>query len=132
MDENLRTQLIDFGHANFFNVDCPKPTNPNEMFATYGTKLFCSPEIRSGMRYRGPEADIYALGLMLYEMQYGDVPDNVQNAYYVPRGTCIFEFGRFDGFTDPLVVDLCRSMLSPDPETRPDISAVARHRLFST
>lgn len=125
LDADLRVKLIDFGHSAFYRTPT---TNPHiSPFKTYGTPLFAPPEVRSGMTYVGPEGDVYALGLMLYEMNYGDLPDNVEDAFYIPDGETPFEISVRTGFTNLRLRDLCAWMVCPDPMLRPTIQEVLQY-----
>lgn len=127
VDQEFHVKLIDFGHAAFYQTR----KNPSiRHFRNYGTPLFAPPEVRSGMSYIGPEADIYALGLILYEMNSGDLPQNLDEARYIPAGETIFEIGFRTGFFTEEVRDLCSWLLTPDPVGRPTIEQVLSHSWF--
>ncbi|KAJ1551360.1 hypothetical protein HK096_000700, partial [Nowakowskiella sp. JEL0078] len=69
VEENLRVKLIDFGTA--WTI----PTDKSEYFDTYsGTKQYASPEIIRGERYEGPPQDIWALGVLLFVLAFGEYP----------------------------------------------------------
>jgi serine/threonine protein kinase len=120
VDSHLNVKIIDFGHAAFYRT----ASNPNiAPFKSYGTPLFAAPEIRSGLGYIGPECDIYALGLMLYEATTGDLPENLEAAVYSPEAQSPFDFGSFS----PDAADLCRWMLCPDPMQRATIGDILAH-----
>ncbi|KAI3634002.1 hypothetical protein MIR68_007606 [Amoeboaphelidium protococcarum] len=128
VDADLTAKLIDFGHAAFYQTPIENPgIRP---FKSYGTPIFSPPEVRSGMTFIGPEADIYAMGMMLYEMNYGDLPDNFDEAHYVPNGPCVFEVSSDTGFPQTLVRDLVQWMLCCDPVDRPSIDQVLSHPWF--
>jgi serine/threonine protein kinase len=124
VDSNLNVQLIDFGHAAFYRND--KNTNIRP-FRSYGTPLFCPPEVRSGMTFVGPEADVYALGLMLYEMNYGDLPDNLEEVRVSTFQETPFETSFRTGFFTEEIRHLCRWMLQPNPAQRPSLRDVLCH-----
>jgi serine/threonine protein kinase len=122
--------LIDFGHASFYRSPEEHEARRQRpvMFKSYGTPVFSPPEVRSGMKFLGPEADVYALGLMLYEMTFGDLPINFDSAYFTENGSCIFSVTEAEGFYNPDLQDLILWMLSPDPMNRPTISEIQQHR----
>ena len=125
LDADLNCRLIDFGHSAFYRTPT---TNPHiSPFKSYGTPLFAPPEVRSGMTYRGPEGDVYALGLMLFEMNYGDLPDNVEDAVYLPDGESPFDISARTGFWSAHVRDLCAWMLCPDPALRATMDDIRQH-----
>jgi serine/threonine protein kinase len=129
LDENLKVTLIDFGHACFYKSPNAKDSNQQEelLFKSYGTPIFSPPETRSQLKFQGTKADVYALGLMLYEMNYGDLPYNYDQAFYEPEAECIFEFP----FGSELLRDLLNQMLQPDPEYRLDIEQALQHPWFT-
>lgn len=130
VDADLRVRLIDFGHASFFrspglngsnNGNCKQFIAP---FKSYGTMIFSPPEVRSGLTFYGPEADIYALGLMLYEMSFGDLPVGFDKVRYCRNAECPFDLSETAGFSCDKLRKLLRLMLCPDPRNRPSIQQV--------
>jgi serine/threonine-protein kinase len=91
-DGRLETRLTDFGIARVLNT--PSLTTPN---AVVGTPHYMSPEAFHGAA-ANPAADVYALGVLLYEMVSGQPP--------------------YDSDT---VADLMRRHLEGRPERRPGI-----------
>ena len=67
VDENFAVKLIDFGSccvldaSKQFNVFC-------------GTLEYASPEILLGHPYRGPEVEVWAMGVTLYTILFGEHP----------------------------------------------------------
>jgi serine/threonine protein kinase len=45
-----------------------------------GTPLYAAPELVSGIKYHGPPADIWAMGVVLYAMVCGKPPFQVSAA----------------------------------------------------
>lgn len=134
VDADLRVRLIDFGHAEFFQ----QPANNSDIchyyapvkrsvYHAYGTPLFNPPEVRSGLGFKGPEADVYALGLILFEMTFGDLPPNFESARYSEDGECIFDISQRTGFSSPSLRHLLSQMLSPNPNKRPTLHEVLKH-----
>ncbi len=64
--------LVDFGLAGMGDDD-PHP-NLTKSRMTMGTVNYMAPEQRTDAKRVGPEADIYALGVIFYEMLTGDLP----------------------------------------------------------
>ncbi|HEU4348099.1 MAG TPA: serine/threonine-protein kinase [Actinoplanes sp.] len=91
-DGRLDTRLTDFGIARVLNT--PALTTPN---AVVGTPHYMSPEAFHGAT-ANPAADVYALGILLYEMVSGHPP-----------------------YDSDSVADLMRRHLEGDPERRPGI-----------
>ncbi|KAK6635726.1 hypothetical protein RUM44_000980 [Polyplax serrata] len=82
INEKFDIKLIDFGSAAFMPQD--------ECFSKfYGTVEYCSPEVLQGNSYRGPELEIWALGVTLYILTFGenpfyDVEDTIKGQFSIP------------------------------------------------
>uniref|UniRef100_A0A1I7ZVL4 Protein kinase domain-containing protein n=1 Tax=Steinernema glaseri TaxID=37863 RepID=A0A1I7ZVL4_9BILA len=67
IDQNFNIKLIDFGSAAPFGEDL--------RFSTFcGTMEYCSPEVLIGNRYRGPELEMWSLGVLLYTLVFYNNP----------------------------------------------------------
>lgn len=115
IDNQYNVKLIDFGSASFI----PKEDEP--LFTRFlGTLQYASPEIFRGESYRGPEAEIWALGCCLYIMLSGRVPfetpdQAVRCAIREPKNT------------SNMCLNLLGWMLCKDQRDRPTIQQVASH-----
>ncbi|KAL1918926.1 uncharacterized protein VTP21DRAFT_2307 [Calcarisporiella thermophila] len=115
IDDHYRVKLIDFGSAVII------PPHGAWFDRFYGTVNYAAPEILMGHRYRAEHAEIWALGVLLYTILYGEVPfsDPLQ-AIHEP-------------FTQPRLKSspecdaLLRWMLAKQPDHRPSIDTVRRH-----
>ncbi|KAI8807921.1 kinase-like domain-containing protein [Cladochytrium replicatum] len=64
-DNNIK--IIDFGFGNTFHRD--------KTLDTYcGSPFYAAPEMIKGVRYMGPEVDIWSLGVILYALLEGKLP----------------------------------------------------------
>jgi serine/threonine protein kinase len=122
-----RVKLTDFGVAR-----AGRGTHTMKG-AVIGTPAYLAPEQLSGRLDLGPPADIYSLGMVLFEMFEGRLP---------------YPAGRRDGLVemveqrmtrqprsatriqDPQVLELVNACLSPSPSSRPQ-SAKAVHDLLA-
>ncbi|KAJ3085026.1 hypothetical protein HK102_000388, partial [Quaeritorhiza haematococci] len=116
IDRDFNVKLIDFGSAAFV------PPEADRLFDRFlGTIQYASPEILRGERYRGPEADVWALGCCLYIMLTGEVPfANPAQAMNSP----------FTPPTHPLSSechDVLRRMLDKRPASRATIFDICQH-----
>lgn len=115
IDEHYNVKLIDFGSANWI------PTDPANYFYTFnGTINYAAPEICRGNPYRGPEAEVWALGVLLYTIVAG------QNPFAGPEEIIKGHRNEFPRATR-LCGDLLRRTLHPDPVRRATIQEVRDH-----
>ncbi|KAJ3174178.1 hypothetical protein HDU88_000146 [Geranomyces variabilis] len=88
VDREFNVRLVDFGMSQF--LDSPSADAPQrrrrwisrdsqqqqqqqQRFTVYGTRPFSAPEILTGNGYLGPEADIWALGIIFYLVATGGI-----------------------------------------------------------
>nr|XP_009688822.1 PREDICTED: PAS domain-containing serine/threonine-protein kinase [Struthio camelus australis] len=65
--EDFTIKLVDFGSAAYLE--------PGKLFYTFcGTIEYCSPEVLSGKPYRGPELEMWSLGVTLYTLIFAENP----------------------------------------------------------
>ncbi|XP_035218513.1 PAS domain-containing serine/threonine-protein kinase-like isoform X2 [Stegodyphus dumicola] len=82
LDENFHVKLIDFGSATFMG---------EQLFSTFcGTMEYCSPEVIQGNKYRGPELEMWSLGVTLYTLIFGenpfiDVDETLKGEFVMPH-----------------------------------------------
>ncbi|KAJ3313116.1 Kinesin-like protein kif22 [Boothiomyces sp. JEL0838] len=117
VDASYTIKMIDFGSASAI------PTKKKDYFTRYnGTPHFASPEIVQGYSYRGPEAEIWALGVLLYTIVFGENPfhGNDDILAYNGRPT-------YPRRTTPELENLIDNMLHPDPKRRFSLQRVKDH-----
>ncbi|KAI8893458.1 kinase-like domain-containing protein [Globomyces pollinis-pini] len=69
IDDKLNTKLVDFGVAHKI------PSTKREYFHSFrGTLLYTPPEIIANPIHRGPEADMWCLGVLLFTLSYSKLP----------------------------------------------------------
>ncbi|KAI9140293.1 kinase-like domain-containing protein [Paraphysoderma sedebokerense] len=115
IDQNYHVKLIDFGSAAFV----PKSGRLFDRFA--GTLQYCPPEVLKGEKYRGPEQEVWALGVLLYTILFGEAPfadpiQAMQSDFLKPR---------FKVSQD--CMDLLNWMLQKHPRNRANIDQVMSH-----
>ncbi|TPX77755.1 hypothetical protein CcCBS67573_g01008 [Chytriomyces confervae] len=141
VDSNYTIKIIDFGSAAFI------PKSQREYFTQFsGTTLFASPEIVQKKSYRGPEAEMWALGVLLYTMIFGENPfhneaETAEGSLKMPKGFHLESDKDYHGgksllnqltltaATDPMFYapgcrHLIRRMLDYTPESRITIDEV--------
>ncbi|KAI8918727.1 hypothetical protein BC831DRAFT_482662 [Entophlyctis helioformis] len=115
IDADYKIKLIDFGSASCI------PSNPDKYFTKFnGTAHFASPEIANGNAYRGPEAEVWALGVLLYTIVFGENP--FQNRTEIIKGQY-----HYPSKISADLRDLLDSMLCYDMTKRANINQVVNH-----
>lgn len=117
-------KLADFGIARLLPSALADTELPHRVAtragAFMGTPLYMAPEQASGADRVTPAADLFAFGVMAYELWNGEVPFPMP-LFLVPesqRGA--HRPGELNpAVTDPMVRALLRSCLSGDPHSRP-------------
>ncbi|XP_069069758.1 PAS domain-containing serine/threonine-protein kinase isoform X7 [Pleurodeles waltl] len=65
--EDFTIKLVDFGSAAYME--------PGKLFYTFcGTIEYCAPEVLLGNPYQGPELEMWALGVTLFTLVFGENP----------------------------------------------------------
>jgi serine/threonine protein kinase len=113
LDSQENIKLIDFGLSNFVETGVFRNT-------FCGTPAFAPPEILLGTEYKGPEVDLWSLGVVLYSMVTAEFP--FKTVGEILKGK----------FTDPSnvsseCVDLLRKLLVVKKEDRFSVEDVAKH-----
>ncbi|XP_074446255.1 PAS domain-containing serine/threonine-protein kinase isoform X4 [Larus michahellis] len=112
--EDFTIKLVDFGSAAYLE--------PGKLFYTFcGTIEYCSPEVLSGKPYRGPELEMWSLGVTLYTLVFGENP------------FCELEEAVAADLNPPRPVskglmDLIAGLLHPVPEQRTTLAMLVEDR----
>ncbi|MBA2253688.1 MAG: serine/threonine protein kinase [Chloroflexi bacterium] len=120
IDENGRARLADFGIARVLGEEASRLTAAGTIT---GTLMYLAPEQLAGHDV-DPRADLYGVGLMLYEMLAGDP------AYRVTTPVALAEAQRTPPAAvpglDPVLSGILRGAIEPDRERRyPTAAALA-------
>jgi serine/threonine protein kinase len=115
IDSDLNAKLVDFGVSERI------PSTSRDYFVSFrGSLLYTAPELLKYPRHRGPEVDIWCLGVVLHIMAFGGHPfpnlESIGQQRYLP--TII---NRSDALQR-----LISRMLDPNPNTRATISEVVK------
>jgi hypothetical protein len=125
MDRNGTLKLTDFGIAK--DSDMSGLTSAN---STVGTAAYMSPEQCRGERDLTPKSDLYALGIVLYELLTGRKPFQAENAMdmFIQHVSGAFERpARLVMDIPPWLDTLVCQLLEKKPEHRPaDAMTVAK------
>lgn len=110
VDDRNQIKLIDFGFANIYSPRGYLETN-------CGSPLYASPEIVQGVKYVGPEVDIWSLGVILFAMLTGTLPfeDELLKGLYAK--ICAGNY-QVPAYLSQEARDLIKMMLTVDPKQR--------------
>ena len=123
LDSNGRCKLADFGWSNYMNS--------NELRKTFcGTPQYFSPEMVEEKGH-GPEVDIWALGVLCFELLTGKLPfhGSKQELYKNIKRINIDWQG--DDF-NPLAKNLITKILRYDPKDRPSLDEILTQPWFES
>lgn len=67
LDEQLNVKIADFGLSNALK-------DGEFLLTSCGSPNYAAPEVINGMRYTGPEIDVWSCGVILYVMLCGRLP----------------------------------------------------------
>ena len=113
--ENGDIKLIDFESGAFTNVEA------EEFTELEGTRVYSPPEWIRLSRYRGSEATVWSLGILLYDMVCGDIPWETDDQ------SCTSDLD-FSGFSLSVECqDLIRSCLTVMPSKRITLECILSH-----
>ena len=110
VDDRNQIKLIDFGFANIYSPRGYLETN-------CGSPLYASPEIVQGVKYVGPEVDIWSLGVILFAMLTGTLPFEDEQLKGLYAKICAGNY-QAPSYLSPEARDLLKMMLTVDPKQR--------------
>lgn len=111
-------KVSDFGLCGF--------TSNGKMETFCGSPCYTAPECLSRIQYEGPPADVWSLGVILYELVTGRHPWDIANVPKMVKDICSGKY------TIPMSVsqscqDLIRSMLKVKPADRITCERILQH-----
>ncbi|KAI8381446.1 kinase-like domain-containing protein [Radiomyces spectabilis] len=112
-------KIIDFGLSNLF---CPE-----RLLKTYcGSLYFAAPELLRSTPYRGPEIDVWSLGVVIYVMVTGSMPFDDRS---MPGLHEKIKSGQvaYPAHLSPECRDLLSRAFKTDPEARIILADIIRH-----
>nr|CAI5832664.1 unnamed protein product [Callosobruchus analis] len=120
LDHNLNIKLADFGFSNQFTEGC--------LLSTFcGSPPYAAPELFQGLKYDGPKADIWSLGVVLYVLVCGSLPFDGSTLHALKNVVIEGKF-RIPYFMSQDCEHLIRHMLVVDPDRRLSMQQIVRHR----
>lgn len=123
LDSFFDAKLSDFGWACRIS-EIRRGESPG------GTLEYLSPEALKGEPH-GPEADVWALGILLYELLHGAPPYNAQDLETM-RGQSESRLIGVSWSVSPDARDLLEKILQKDPKKRPKIDQVLAHPVLAS
>ncbi|XP_049824727.1 uncharacterized protein LOC109605697 isoform X4 [Aethina tumida] len=124
LDHNMNIKLADFGFSNQF-------TEGSLLSTWCGSPPYAAPELFQGLKYDGPKADIWSLGVVLYVLVCGSLPFDGRLQFMALRSVVIEGKFRIPYFMSQDCEHLIRHMLVVDPDKRLTIQQIAKHRWLS-
>ena len=126
LPDGERVKVLDFGIAKMAENLGGRP-NATDSNMVMGTPLYMSPEQCKGAKLVTDRADVYSLGIMMYQMLAGRPPFIAEAAGELLIMQVTEPVPPLDGFvpgTEPSLVHLIHSMLAKESTTRPSMDAV--------
>lgn len=132
-DENIlidlssnQVKLIDFGAGTFVN---PSRKHQQKLHDFHGTRVYSPPEWIRSQQYYGDRAAVWSLGVLLFNMIYGDIPfeedfDILNCRLYSKRNILKFDVLNRD------VDDLIKSCLTINEAERIKLDHLLDHKWF--
>ena len=131
LDEEYNIKICDFGFSSY----------NKKFFEEYlGTKKYMAPEIVKGLTYDGIKADIYSLGILLFNLRTAKFPFDLakvnENSFYdyiSDKNEMIWKIAESNGITglSTEFKKLFLKMVSFDPDERPSINDILNDEWFS-
>lgn len=125
LDDKYTLKLCDFGLA------CQNIAKSDKC----GSPLYIAPEIIKNDSYMPINADIWALGVILFILMTGEIPieetANDDDQYYNIIKHKEFNKFPWNLFKSEYAKDLCKKMLDIDPKTRINIENIKNHPWFN-
>ena len=126
LPDGERVKVLDFGIAKMAENLGGRP-NATDSNVVMGTPAYMSPEQCKGAKLVTDRADVYSLGIMMYQMLAGRPPFIAEAAGELLIMQVTEPVPPLDGFvpgTEPSLVHLIHSMLAKESTTRPSMDAV--------
>jgi serine/threonine protein kinase len=118
-------KLTDFGLSKSMKT----PTGCVSSLSTMcGTTEYLAPEIIRGEEY-GVEVDFWALGVVFFEILFGDTPFYGEDAQIVFE-RILHEEPEYPKFGHPGAIDLMKKLLVKDPGNRIGFEGITKHKFF--
>lgn len=119
LDSNMNIKIADFGFSNFWS--------PSSNLNTWcGSPPYAAPEVFEGQQYKGPEIDVWSLGVVLYVLVCGALPFDGSTLHALRDRVLSGRF-RIPFFMSSECESLLRRILVLDPTRRYTLQQVKSH-----
>lgn len=123
IDGTPHLKIADFGFA--------KEIEPEDMSATIcGSPLYMAPQLLRMDKY-SPKADVWSLGVIMYEMVTGNKPIEAQSQFELMKNMKTQKI-RIPGFLSDHCKDLLKGVLRKEENRRLNIGEILLHPFFSS
>ena len=124
-DDPDHVRILDFGLVKMLAAEDPDDTREPSLTpsgAVLGTPYYMSPEQAAGLR-AGPMSDVYAVGVLLYELLFGEVPFDAPTRTEILQAHMLEPVPRLDtpreGYRlEPALRTVIRKALAKEPGDR--------------
>ncbi|DAZ95662.1 TPA: hypothetical protein N0F65_002459 [Lagenidium giganteum] len=117
-------KIVDFGLSNTHD-------NGRLLRTACGSPCYAAPEMIEGKMYKGPLADIWSLGVILFAMVCGYLPFEDSNTNQLYRKILNADY-KMPPFLSHNVQDLIRRVLETSPEKRYTMDHIRQHPWFNS
>ncbi|KAJ3269681.1 Map microtubule affinity-regulating kinase [Terramyces sp. JEL0728] len=120
LDQSGNALVSDFGLSRAYGES-------DYMKTFCGTPCYCAPEILAGKPYHGTQSDIWAMGVILYAMNAGNLPfvSDYESTLLQKLRDADYEIPKDFSWE---LVDLLRQILVADPESRLNMDRIRHNR----
>lgn len=119
LDSNMNIKIADFGFSNFWS--------PASNLTTWcGSPPYAAPEVFEGQQYKGPEIDVWSLGVVLYVLVCGALPFDGSTLHALRDRVLSGRF-RIPFFMSSECESLIRRILVLDPTRRYSLQQILSH-----
>ncbi|KUF78658.1 SNF1-related protein kinase catalytic subunit alpha KIN10 [Phytophthora nicotianae] len=118
-DSTLLVKIVDFGLSNTHD-------GGRLLRTACGSPCYAAPEMIQGRLYRGPIADMWSLGVVLFAMVCGFLPFEDSNTNMLYKKILSANY-KMPTFLSASVQDLIRRILETDPDKRYTVDKILQH-----